>query len=1678
MKKKIYPLLFIFLPTLLFSQNYGNEWINYSQQYYKINIHQNGTFRINYSTLLNAGVPVSTINPQNFQIFSRGTEQYIYVEGENDGVFNTNDFIEFYAKKNDGWLDEVLYGNSSNQPNPNHSLFSDTASYYLTWNTSIVNNRMTPENDINFSSFTPASYFYYVSREDYTSDYFMGETNSYGVADPEYTEAEGWFDAAFSLGNTKTKNINTSNAYTSGTNANVKYVVVSESNYSSTSPDHHLKVEFVGLTKDTLYEGYGLHKFNYSVSTSSLGTSSTPFVFTSVNDIGSGAARNTVSYISIKYPHTPNLGNASSFYFTVPDATQSKSRLDISNFNVTTGDAHLYDITNHKRIKVVQNSGNFQMLIPNSGGEKECYLTSDGQITVVTTLLPVSSNQTNLHQFKDFITGNNANSNYIFITHKILWNEVVNYETYRKSIAGGSYKTLLIDIDDLYEQFSYGISKNPLAIRNFIRYALVNFTDTIEHLFLIGKSYTADIYRNNSTYFSNTLVPTFGNPPSDFLLSCGIIDTLWQPAISTGRLSAKTPNDVNIYLDKVQQYELAQKTPDEWMKRIMHFGGGTTEPEQDIFKYYLSQYEITIEDTLFGGNVIRYFKNSTAPIQTNLSDEIKYYINNGVSLMTFFGHAAGIGFDISIDHPSQYQNYGKYPFLLANSCFAGDIFGTGVCSSEEFVLIQNKGVIGYLASITKAVSISLNVFSSEFYKNISSKNYGEPIGKSIKETIRAIQLPDSNIKEVCLEMVLHGDPGVILNYQPKPDFFINSSKIYSNPYNVTTEIDSFELNVISTNIGMAVNDSIIVEVERTLPDGLTKETYLKKIRATHFIDTISFILPVNHSDGIGINSIKVTLDSYNDIDEISETNNSVLIEVFIKSADIIPIYPYKYAIVPNSQVTLKTSTSYPFSGNKDYVFEIDTIDSFNSPFKLSEKINHSGGIVTWTPPITLTDSMVYFWRVSIDSSSTNSYNWKENSFQHINNRRGWAQAHFNQFKNDKYQFVNYNKPQRKFEFINVVKTINVQTGVYPNIPWNDVWFKINTDVMRVWTCLNQWPNFVGLNFAVFDTINAEPWVSNNVGGGYGPYNNVHCAGYPFTTFDFYTNNTLGWANTLQHPQSWWFEQIENFIDTIPNGYYVLAYSMQNHNAENFTSSMYQAFESIGSALIHTIQNDNSYIIYGRKGSAIGTANEVVGSTTNSVIMLNDSIKTKWDEGFIESEVIGPSGKWISLHWEQKSVEPISSDIVSLSVIGIKTSGIEDTIISGLPPDSTDINNLDKRIDAAVYPYLKLVAFMKDTSSIHVKTPPQLKRWQVMYYSAPETALDPSAHYYFYKDTVYEGDSIVFSVATHNISDFDMDSLLITYWIVDKDRNIHPLVTKRKEKHPSGHILIDTVSASTIGLTGLNSLWIEVNPNNDQFEQYHINNIGEVYFYVKSDKTNPIMDVTFDGFHILDGDIVSSKPMIQIMLNDENEFLLMENIEDTASFRIYLVSPGSQNSERIYFQEAGKEIMRFIPASASNKTCKIEYQADFPLDGTYKLIIQATDKSYNKSGKTDYNINFKVINKSTITEILNWPNPFSTNTRFVFTLTGSEIPTYLKIQIMTITGKIVREIHLDELGTIHIGRNITQYGWDGKDQFGDQLANGIYLYRIITNIKGKEIEKNQTSASQYFTKEFGKMYLLR
>ena len=149
------------------------------------------------------------------------------------------------------------------------------------------------------------------------------------------------------------------------------------------------------------------------------------------------------------------------------------------------------------------------------------------------------------------------------------------------------------------------------------------------------------------------------------------------------------------------------------------------------------------------------------------------------------------------------------------------------------------------------------------------------------------------------------------------------------------------------------------------------------------------------------------------------------------------------------------------------------------------------------------------------------------------------------------------------------------------------------------------------------------------------------------------------------------------------------------------------------------------------------------------------------------------------------------------------------------------------------------------------------------------------------------------------------------------------------------------------------------------------------------------------------------------------------------------------------------------------------------DGTYEIRAQGIDRSKNDAGRYDYRIKFKVDSKPSITNVLNYPNPFSTSTQFVFTLTGATIPEQLIIQIFSATGKVVKEITREELGNLHVGTNVTDYKWDGTDNFGDRLANGVYFYRVMTrNLDGTTTEVKQSSIDKYFKKGYGKLYIIR
>ena len=333
----------------------------------------------------------------------------------------------------------------------------------------------------------------------------------------------------------------------------------------------------------------------------------------------------------------------------------------------------------------------------------------------------------------------------------------------------------------------------------------------------------------------------------------------------------------------------------------------------------------------------------------------------------------------------------------------------------------------------------------------------------------------------------------------------------------------------------------------------------------------------------------------------------------------------------------------------------------------------------------------------------------------------------------------------------------------------------------------------------------------------------------------------------------------------------------------------------------------------------------------------------------------------------------------------------------------------------------------------------IKDWKIYYQPLPEGAIAPNVMIDF-RDSLEIGEPLKLEVAFKNVSPHPFDSVAVKLNILDKNNVPQNIVVPKQKPLVSGDTIVLRMNIDSKKFGDGNTLFLEFNPAGNHPEQYHFNNFLFKDFYVKVDRSNPMLDVTFDGVHILNRDLVSARPHIQIKIKDEAKFLLLN---DTALSSVQIRYPDGT----IRTHHFDNDTLRFTPAtSSSDNSAVVDFYPSFdqqfnPEGDEYELIVNGKDRSGNKASN-EYRIAFTVITKAMISNMLNYPNPFSTSTAFVFTITGSEIPQNMKVQILTVTGKIVREVTKEELGPLHIGRNITEFNWDGT-------ANGhATLYKKI------------------------------
>lgn len=1699
--RKLFTLVLVTWVMVAFAQPYNNEWIDFSKVYYKIKVADSGVYRINQATLNGAGL--GNIPAEQFKLWRNGKEVPIFTTAVS-GPLPANGYIEFWGEPNDGTADLPLYREAKFQHSQKLSLHSDTVIYFLTA-AATPNLRMVEiANNVAGNTLAPEPYFMY------TAGVYFKETINPGIAaivgeyvySSSYDQGEFWSSLDIQPGNPR-NNLQTNLAvFPGGPNATLKFGAAGNaSNLRSVRVSVNgsvVRESQMDLFHDTVTQA------SFPLSLINSNSANVQFL----NSSGTETDRMVVSFYEITYPRQFNFGGNRQFAFEL-NASNQGYYLEITNFNAGAQPPVLYDLTYRERYTAQVSGSSVRFALAGTNGKRKLVLVSEDPSNIKNVTGLVAKTFTN---FKD-----PANQgNYLIISNSLLYkgsngaNPVEQYKVYRNSQRGGSFNAHLYDIDELVDQFGLGIKKHPSSIKNFLRFARANFAILPKYVFLIGRGVAYNDYRyNQSDPLADklNLVPSFGYPASDNLLSSQDVIS-GVPLTPIGRLSVVSAKEIEDYLEKVNEYENMQQTAPNtiagrlWMKNSIEVTGASETYLGSVLCNYMQGYKQIIEDTLCGGNVTVFCKNTTNPVEQLSNDKIADLFHEGLSLVTYFGHSSATTLEFNLDNPQNYNNQGKYPVFSVNGCNAGNFFTFdpqrftyNETLSEKFVLAKQRGGIAFIASTHFGIVNYLNIYIESFYRNNANLKYGSSIGEMNRQALQQILNVSGNSDFYARlhseEITLHGDPALTMNFEAQPDYVIEEPQVKISPSFISIAEDKFNLAVKLYNLGKAVKDSIVVEVKRQYPDGSLEMLFRKRIRGVYYSDSVNLVLPVVATRDKGLNKIIVTIDADNNVAEVTENNNTVTKEFFIYEDEAKPAFPYNFSIVNNQAQKLYASTANPFSTVKQYAMEIDTTELFNSSAKVARNISSVGGLLEFDPAIAFKDSTVYYWRVSLVPVPGGEYRWNGTSFIYLKgNVSGFNQSHYYQHLKSDVKGVSLSA-NRDWEFGSIKNDLYVTQGTWGTgvVQEDAVSVSVNGNQVGANACA-----FSSLVITVFDPVTFKPWKNttdpNTNQGLYGSWAN-NCFPNRILNFEYRYTDTGSRRRMM------------NFLDNVvPSGAYVLIRSFAVDPSTtiygippytNFPqafandwkadtayfgpgNSLYHRLLQQGFSSVDSFNKPRNFVFLYKKNeqSSFAPKSTFTEGVYDETILAVDC-PTPDTLGYITSPAFGPAKLWKQLHWRGQSKEPNSADDPTIDILGVDSTNKETTLLT-INKNMQDVDI--SFVNASAYPYIKLR--MRNIDSISL-TPYQLRYWRLEYDPIPEGALAPNL-FFTSKDTLDIGEKLSFGVAFKNISQAAFDSIRIKFIIIGKDNVSHALILPKMKPLLTGDTLILKYEIDTRDYPEMNTLYVDFNPDNDQPEQFHYNNFLYRNFYVKPDKTNPLMDVTFDGTHILNRDIVSAKPRIQIKLKDEAKYLLLN---DTSLLTVQVRFADPNRTLKTF--KFDNDTLRFIPAqSSTDNTATIEFTPYFNQQynsegDDYDLIVTGKDRSGNKAGQVEYKVTFRIINKPMISNLLNYPNPFTTSTAFVFTITGSEIPQNMKIQILTVTGKIVREITKDELGSLHIGRNITEYKWNGTDQFGQRLGNGVYLYRVVTTLNGRQMEKFKTAeddTDKFFTRGYGKMYLMR
>lgn len=1598
---------------------YDRLWYSAGQPHVKLKVAEDGIYRVEGAELASIGVDISGIDPTTLRLIENGTEIPIWYEGSGTSIESGHHFL-FVGRRNSGRDEAWVYQyNSSLQSSPHLSLYTNETTYFLTWG-GAPGIRYTRHSNDSVSG-PVVSRVRVDGRLESDDFYFFGSPGTSG--NPLYSAGEGYYMSLISHGSTvlRASNIIT---FRDLTRFDSDSLTVEAKVQGGTGSPHLNFLDLVILdpVSQELSElpFDSLSWFNYDSITlrATLSQKLVPGQGQNLrvrvrSDNSAGFTPNNMYVDYVAYTYVRSINPASGpFHFRIESTGPTRYQLAAAA------------------------GGPFIVLNPESasrfdvtGGAAWGESVESGQVYWVGSPTDVLRPTLAMDEPSDL--GNTDRAvDYVVISAAGLMQSAEEFADYRRSVAGGAYSVEVFNVVDVYDQFDYG-RPTPIAIRRFIDH-MRQWSGRPQYVLLWGDALYPDARRE----ILDWEVPSFGNASSDgwFAMQSGGNLSDYTESVAMGRITLRTNERGSAFVDKIRRYEATP--PADWQKRAILMSGGATTSEQIALTAHTRRWGEGMASEPFGADITFFHKTSTAALDPTFLDSVDAAITEGSGWLAFFGHSAADTWEIVTADPTLFSNSTTLPIAVSLGCFTG-AFARGDGSqfdqppfAELLVTESENGAIAHYGGSTSSFISVASQIADPFYDIVFSD--GERIlGEAVRiSKIRYLGSQPSNSKiETVLQYNLMGDPATRMALPAGPDFHIAPRSVSVEPAAPVAGIDSsMTVTVVVENRGLVPADTVDLELIRTSPGGapISLSARLAPFALTSESD---FELPITN-DEVGETRLHVTVDPGNAIAEVTETDNSVEISQFVFASGVVQLYPPDFGLLVTNPPTLRFGKAAPAQERLAVTLQLDTTEAFDSNVLVTDLLEVPA-LTSWIPPTALIDGQTYYWRVAVDSDDPPQWRTRAFTIRQDLPQAGWLQQGGRMAGNDHGPFLTLEDGGWKLENYNVdVRIRSAQFGA-----------------------------------TAASTIIVGGFEHQTLAVGF-------AAAIASSDGIVYSSDSfVAYPNLFNRDEAVERQRLRDFMASANENDYIFVNTRFIRVAAGVTDlpeDTKQIFREFGSTQIDSVQMTDLWNFAVRIGDAAPIVDDwqprdpQVGP---HIHFTDFSIPVRFVAGASTSPLVGPATRWHEFRMSGR----VGSDRSSIDAFILGLDG--DTLATErlLAPGGdavVDLGPTGLNVDARRHPFLSLQVVISDSTRLNT---PQLDEWYVGYDPISELVIDAPG-FSSPIDTVSEGEAVNVAVSVINGGPNPVDSVFVRYTVTDRNNrssvaDVDTLLNLAVDSStPSTGIVV------TNGLVGSNRITVGARQSRGP-EPATFNNTAIGSFRVRGDDVPPVFTLTVDGSsYPNDPRVITStddptlpffpaRPTFNITVSDDNPFL---SLGDTTVINLTL------DGARIGYTRPDVE---FVPGSPPDNEARLIFSPDFTgQDTTHTLKAWAQDASGNSepTKEAPYTLSFRVQGNANVESLYPYPNPMHNFTTFMFRLLGADASLVedFRIRVYTISGRPVREFDLvDEPGLLEggglrIGWN--RLVWDGRDEDGDLLATGVYLYKVFLKADGREISVNNDS----------------